>query len=116
METIERNASEFRQYLSQIGYKRKSVVIKAAETVTLHDLNWSGGTRAEYSVFTIDGQYVSNTLPYSALAPWANRAEGAKLPIPEGFIVVEHGCFCGKPARARIYVHPANMPKLLTAA
>lgn len=87
--------------------------MKAAEKVGLHDLNWSGGTRMVYTVYTLDGQRVSDTARYSVLAPWNNRAEGVQLPIPEGFVVVETGCFCGRDSTAVLHVHPANMPKLL---
>lgn len=112
-EAIERSAKEFKRYLPA-SYRKRNVRIRAAETVGLYDLNWSGGTRSTYTVYTIDGQMVSDTSRYSALHPWDNKAEGTKLPIPEGFLVVMTGHFCGKESTATLYVNPANMPKLLT--
>ena len=116
MDTIERSAKEFTKFLRPLGYKRRTVHIRAAENVGLYDLNWSGGTRSTYTVFTLDGQLVSDTSRYSQLHPWDNKAEGAKLPLPEGFVVVRTGFFCGKESKATVYVNPANMPKLLAAS
>ena len=99
------------------SYRKRQCRIVPSATVTLHDLNWSGGTRAEYT--TIDlatGLRIADTAKYSALAPWRNPAEGASLPIPEGIVVVQTGHFCGKVATAWIYVNPANLAKLLPAA
>ena len=113
-QSIERPAKEFKAFLPS-GYRKRKVYIHAAENITLHDLNWSGGTRNQYAVFTVDGQAGPTTAKYNQLAPWANPAEGARLPIPEGFVVVKSGHFCGREATARIHVHPANMPRLLPA-
>jgi hypothetical protein len=47
-------------------YRRKKVWLYASETVTLHDLNWSGGTRMQYRACSIDGRFVGaadNTTP-----------------------------------------------------
>ena len=115
MGSIKRSAKEFRKFLPA-DYRKRDVYIRAADSVTLIDLNWSGGTRSIYSIRTIDGAWVNDTSRYSALAPWSNRAEGVKLPIPAGFVVVETGYFCGKPMTATICVHPSNMPQLLPAA
>jgi hypothetical protein len=65
-------------------YRRKKVWVYAAETVTLHDLNWSGGTRAEYRTCTIDGQSAGTAAKYNAMAPWDNIAEGKTLPVCRG--------------------------------
>lgn len=34
------------------SYRKKRVVVTIAASVTMHDVNWSGGTRAEYVLFT----------------------------------------------------------------
>jgi hypothetical protein len=90
-------------------YRRKKVYLYANETVTLHDLNWSGGTRSEYRTCTLNGQPAGTAAKYNAM----DRAEGATIPIPQGHAVVSCGYFCGKPSMLSIYVHPADMPKLL---
>ena len=114
-QSIERPAKEFRAFLPT-SYRKRKVYIRAAESITLYDLNWSGGTRNQYAVFTVDGQAGPTAAKYNQLAPWANPAEGASLPIPEGFVVVESGHFCGRESTARIHVNPANMPRLLPAS
>jgi hypothetical protein len=95
-------------------YKRRIVTVRAAESVTLHGLNWSGGSRSEYVGCTLDAQATGSSLRYSALAPWVNHAEGASVPIPPGMVMVEGGTFCGKPSLLRITVNPADMPKFLS--
>jgi hypothetical protein len=94
-------------------YRKRKVYLKARETITLQDLNWSGGTRAEYRTCTLDGHPTASTLPYSALAPWNNYAEGVTLPIPQGMACVQGGVFCGKESTLTINVNPADMPKYL---
>lgn len=97
-------------------YRRKTVSIKASESVELHDLNWSGGTRNEYRAALLDGSASGgSTLPYSHLHPDQNHAEGKSVPVPQGAVLVRGGSFCGKPSMLTIYVNPADMPRLLTA-
>jgi hypothetical protein len=95
------------------AYRGKKFQVEATETVTLRDLNWSGGTRSEYRVCTIDGQPIGSTAKFAAMAPWDNPAEGATMPIVPGTAVVEHIMFCGSDLGLRIYVHPADMAPLL---
>lgn len=95
------------------AYRKRKVYLRASETVTLSDLNWSGGTRSEYRTCTLDGKPVNDSLKYSMLAPWDNPAEGKTLPIPQGFVCVRGGHFCGKELPLSIMVNPADMPKYL---
>ncbi len=96
------------------SYRRKKVSVEPRESVTLMDLNWSGGTRSEYRAVSLDGQQTGgSSLPYSARAPWDNPAEGASVPVPQGFCIVRGGHFCGKESLLSIYVNPADMPRLL---
>lgn len=117
MNSIERPAKEFAKILRATcgNYRKRNVLIQAAETVHVYDLNWSGGTRSEYRACTIDGQFLGGLDKYNAMAPWANPAEGQMLPTVQGAVVVRSGFFCGKESIATIYVHPSDMPKLLTA-
>ena len=94
-------------------YKGRKFRVQAKEKVTLSDLNWSGGTRSEYRACTLDGCHTGGADSYNRMAPWENQAEGKSLPIPSGFVVVEHSIFCGKDTGLRIYVNPADMAKLL---
>jgi len=97
------------------NYKRHKVVITASETVTFHDVNWSGGSKSEYRACTIDGKPMETKVNMGGPAPWNNPFEGKTVSIPPGFVVVQGGHFCGKTSMLYIHVHPENMPKLLTA-
>jgi hypothetical protein len=97
-------------------YRRKKVWVYASETVTLHDLNWSGGTRMQYRGATLNGQFAGSADKHNHVAPWDNKAERARVPIPQGHVVVSYGTFCGKPSMLSIYVHPLDMPRLLPKA
>jgi hypothetical protein len=97
------------------NYQGRKFRVEAAEAVTLADLNWSGGTRSQYRACTLTGEPTGGADRYNAMAPWANPAEGQRLPVPAGFAVVEHTQFCGKDLGLRIYLNPVDMPKLLEA-
>ena len=98
-------------------YRKHKVFIHAAESVTLLDLNWSGGTRCEYAACKVDGGFIGNTDRFHEYAPWDSRqVEGLQVPIPPGAIVVRGGYFCGKASTLALYVNPADMPRLLPSA
>lgn len=97
------------------GYRGRKIRIGAREKISLHDVNWGGGSKNEYRAVTLEGQPLGSSAKYAAMAPWSHHAEGAILPIPEGACIVEHSIFCGKDIGLRIYVNPADMPKLLPA-
>jgi hypothetical protein len=95
-------------------YRRQKVYVRAAETVTLTDLNWSGGTRSEYRACKTDGEFIGSTDRFHQYAPWDGRqVEGLAVPVPRGSIVVRGGHFCGKESVLCLHVNPADMPKLL---
>lgn len=93
----------------------RKIRVKASESVRLHDLNWSGGTRSEYRACTLDGSEIESKYDLNAPAPWNNQFEGAKCDIPVGVAIVEHSYFCGKDSGLRIHVNPLDMPKFLPA-
>lgn len=96
------------------SYRKRKVRIVPSDSVTVYDLNWSGGTRNEYRACTLNGERLGSLARFNAMAPWDNRQiEGATLPIVQGAVVVEGGFFCGKESTLRIHVHPADMPKYL---
>jgi hypothetical protein len=97
-------------------YRGRKIKVQAAADVMLHDLNWSGGSRSQYRTCTLEGRYIGGADKANARAPWDNQgAEGARVPIPAGAVVVRHSMFCGKDTGLTIYVNPADMPKLLPA-
>lgn len=94
-------------------YKKHNVTIWPQKTVTLHDLNWSGGTKQEYRACTLDGKSIESKYDMGKPAPWNNQFEGLTIDIPENVAIVCHGFFCGNPSTMAIYVNPENMAKLL---
>ena len=97
-------------------YRGRKIRVAPAEKVGLHGLNWSGGSRSVYRACTLDGQFLGSSAKYNMMAPWDSRqVEGQSLPLMPGACVVEHSYFCGKDSGLRIYVHPNDMPKMLSA-
>lgn len=94
-------------------YKRKSIWINPRATVTLLDLNWSGGTRKQYRACTLAGVESGSSDKFAQQAPWRNQAEGQPVEIPRGFVVVEGGTFCGKTSKLVIWCHPDDLGYLL---
>jgi hypothetical protein len=45
--------------------------------------------------------------------PMDNEAEGARVALKPDHVIICTGHFCGKESMMTIYVHPANMPKLI---
>jgi hypothetical protein len=96
----------------RFNYRKKKVSVCATKSVTLCDLNWSGGTKSEYHAVGLNsGKIVSPKL--DGPAPWDNRTEGATIALPVDVIIVRTGWFCGKPSTMTIYVRPENMPALI---
>lgn len=94
-------------------YRRPKVTVVQTDSVTFHDLNWSGGTRSEYrfvdsSTFTCEG----DTSHWSAKHPTDNAAEGKTVKFPEGIVVVRGGVFCGKTSMLYIYAHEATIKQM----
>jgi hypothetical protein len=114
---IKKPAKDFKSIINATfpDYKKRDVYIIASETVTLHDLNWSGGTRSEYRACHVDGSNNGRHVDTGRPAPWSNPYEGLTIPIPVDCLVVKGGHFCGKASTLYIYANPANMPKMLTA-
>lgn len=116
METVHIDRKEVEPIITATfpGYTGKKVQVMAAESVTLRDLNWSGGTRSQYAGCSLEtGRATGNASAGNAAAPWANPYEGAVVPLVAGMALVEHCLFCGKDLGLRIYVHPSMLPKFL---
>jgi diaminopimelate decarboxylase len=114
MSEIELPATTFRSICTQLGYRRRKVRVKATESVTLTDLNWSGGTRNTYHAMDIESGQIVTASQLSRPHPMHNEAEGARVALAPGRAIIRTGTFLGKEAMMIIYVHPSNMPALLT--
>ena len=95
-------------------YRKHNVIICPTTSVTMHDLNWSGGTKSTYRACTIDGKPVRSKVDTGIPAPWNNPYEGLTVDLPENVVIVKGGYFCGKTSTLCINVHPANMPRFIT--
>jgi hypothetical protein len=98
------------------AYRGRKFRVYAAAHVTLHDLNWSGGSRSQYRTCTLAGEPIGSADKHNQVAPWNQTAEGQTVPVPQGAVCVRHSMFCGKDMGLSFYVNPADMPRLLTAA
>jgi len=96
------------------NYRKRTVFIKQAEKTTIHDVNWSGGTKSEYRACSIDGRPLETTVNMGVPAPWDNPYEGLEINIPQGMVVVQGGYFCGKAATLFITINPLDIPLLNT--
>ena len=94
-------------------YKRRECIVEVKESVTLNDLNWSGGSKSVYKACTVEGKEIPEKYDFGGPAPWNNPFEGKTFNIPENVCIVEGGWSFGKQKILWIYVNPANMPKLL---
>ena len=92
-------------------YRGRKFWIVPVERITLHDLNWGGGTRNVYIAVRFDGSHSRLV----AVAPWVEMREGMTIDLPLDALLVEHSDFCGHDMGIRIYCHPALMPRLLPA-
>lgn len=99
------------------GYRGTKIRVKPAESVTLRDLNWSGGTRNQYAGCSLaEGRATGDAGAGNAAPPWANPYEGASIALQPGLALVEWSQFCGKDLGLTIHVHPSMMPRFLPSA
>lgn len=98
----------------RLGYRRKTVSIVVTESVTLTDLNWSGGTRSQYTAVDLSSmQTVERDLSHAP--PWENRFEGLSVPLPNNAAIVRHGTFCGRVSQMTFYIRPSTLNLLIGA-
>src|SRR5690606_36366666 len=106
----------FASLCSQIGYRRKKLWVRRSESVTMHGLNWSGGSRTEYAAADIMQGKVQTAPQLGRPHPMNNENEGARIAMRPGVLILEYGTFMGKPAMLTIHVHPENFPAFLENA
>lgn len=110
-----RDTWEVKQLAARVGYRKKQYALNVTQKVTLQGLNWSGGSRTQYTAIDLDS-LDSSTPNFGAPPPWANPAEGVAVEIPLNMVILEHGLFCGKPSTMVVHVRPENAPRLLGEA
>lgn len=95
-------------------YRGRKVRATFAESVTLYDTFWSGGTRSSYVLVDYDNAKLGR-LPHYAPPQFGGPATPPVVTLTPGMVLVEHTIFCGKDVGITLHVHPDNAPKLLTA-
>ena len=90
-------------------YNGRKVKVSFTDKVYVYDLNWSGGTRNEYKILSVNG---IDSVP--SPAPWDNPFEGTTISMTSDMMVVKHAYFCGHDLGITIYAHPSYAPKWLT--
>lgn len=95
------------------AYRGRSVCVVAAESLTLHNTQWSGGSRTQYVLISLRP---IKAMPIPS-APFLQHSQMHETPqeIRPGFAIVSHSYFCGKDGGLTIYLHPSEMPKRLKA-
>jgi hypothetical protein len=96
---------------------RRPIHVEQAESLQIMDF-WDGGSR-DYTVFldlatmrVVSSQTIPPGLRQKAGNPYTLVI--AKVPIPPGIAIVQHVISCGKDAGLRVYVNPADSPRLTT--
>jgi len=84
-------------------YKGKKFLVQPTETVSFHNLNWSGGTKNTYKALALSAKAKA-----CSLAPWANPLEGQTKLLPKGCVVVKRTWTYGEEANITVFVHPED--------
>lgn len=94
-------------------YKGRTIRVEVATRPLDVADYWDGGTRS-YFVFLEVATLRKLEVPSQGMND--RKVKGASaVPVPEGFVCVEHSIFQGHDCGLRIYVNPADMPKLIEA-
>jgi len=93
---------------------------------------WDGGSRDEYAIVDLS---TMTKAPMPTVGHPYFEVKGAGVPtgedqyvivdhvgnvtlksLPQGYVLVRAGTFCGKPSTAHVYAHASDLTKLLPAA
>lgn len=89
-----------------------SVDVHLCESVEIGSIQWNGGTRAEYTLVELA---TGKRKPIIDSRPWPQSMWPiGKTELPAGFVIVEGGTFCGKPARGCVYARAADVAPALS--
>jgi hypothetical protein len=100
--TIGKGHAIYRTLTDRLKYRKKEGRVHVALSVSITGTWWDGGSRSSF--YALD-------LTTGALSPiagpqWGDAKPSIEHPIRKGIAIVECGTFCGKPATARITLHP----------
>lgn len=83
-------------------YRKRDVYLSSAESVSMYNMNWEGGSINEYYKVELVGTKYFATKIAAPSNPW--RAPASQNFELKGRIVVQGGMFCGKEATLHIFV------------
>lgn len=95
------------------SYRKTKARIFVGETVTLSGTYWDGGSRSTYTAVDLATGRSKGAPQYNPPQFGGPRVDPC-VQLPEGVCIIETGVFCGNTATANIYLHPANVAKLIT--
>lgn len=86
--------------------KRKAILARPTEKVTISGSYWDGGSRSDYFLVDLRTMHVT---PIAGVAPmqFGGPKEDPVVNLEAHQAVVCAGTFCGKPATPTVYFHPA---------
>ena len=88
------------------SYAGRKIKASFVESVTLHDLNWDGGTKCTYVAIRNSDCAVVSLASLGMNAPWVQPMEGAKIELNRDYSIACHSHFCGTDCGITFYVHP----------
>ena len=113
------------------GYNKHRAFVSVFSPGVRINSYWDGGSKSEFAVVELDSlrrvSLPTSTHPYFDVARKGimDATDGvievdhvgniSLRVLPDGYVLVEAGTFCGKAATAHVFVPAANMPKFLTA-
>lgn len=100
--------------LAKIGSKKRSAYLFPTNSVDYTGTYWDGGSRSKYTVIRLADMVTEAGPQFNP--PQFGGPGIITVPLPPGYVIVDHGVFRGKPAVPYIYVNPENLQKFLTTA
>jgi hypothetical protein len=93
-------------------YRGRKFSIEFAQTLTLHNLGWDGGSRNEYVAVDVNAHMLPIGNSYMQFDP----LEGKTFKIPADVVILERSWFCGHDMGIRIWANPVYLPRWLKGA
>lgn len=95
-------------------YRKQAALILARERVMLSGTYWDEGSRSTYHAVDLRTLRSLGAPQYDP-PQYCGPSTDPVVAIPENVAIVKTGIFQGKTATATVYIHPANMAKLIGA-
>lgn len=90
----------------------KTTTVTLTETVFVDSLQWSGGTRYTYTIMNLDDPSIIK--PITDVRRWPdNMAPLGEVPLPERFVMVKGGVFCGKNMTPTLYARSSDVVRAI---